>query len=105
VDWHELNKKRVADLREMMGEHLPEVQGITQMKKDALVEMLAEKLGIERPTKRVTGMDKSAIKAEIQSLKQRRQEALAAHDHGALKRHRRHIHRLKRRLRRAATLR
>jgi len=103
MDWHELNKTRVKDLREMMGEHLPEVTGITAMKKDQLVELLAEKLDIEKPHKTVaTGLGKGALKAQIRDLKELRQQALEAKDHAELKKHRRAIHRLKRRLRRMA---
>jgi hypothetical protein len=104
VDWQELNKNRVVDLRELMKEHLPEVTGITQMKKEQLIELLADKLGIERPTKKVVGIDKAAVKARIKEIKALRQSALEANDHAALKKHRRAIHRLKRKLRRAAAL-
>jgi hypothetical protein len=104
VDWHELNKHRVLDLRELMKQHLPQVTGITQMKKAELVELLADALGIEKPTKRVVGIDKSNIKSQIRDLKKLRQQALEAGDHAALKRHRRAIHHLKRKMRRAAAL-
>jgi hypothetical protein len=104
VDWHELNKKRVADLRDMMREHAPDVAGITQMKKPELVEHLSHALGIEPPKKVVEGIDKGAIKQQIARLKEKRDAALAAQDAGELKKQRRAIHRLKRRLRRAASL-
>ena len=104
MDWHELNKHRVLDLRALMKQHLPQVTGITQMKKAELVELLADALGIEKPTKRVVGIDKNTIKSQIQDLKKLRQQALEAGDHAALKRHRRAIHRLKRKMRRAAAL-
>ncbi len=104
MDWHELHKHKVADLREMMKEHLPEVTGITQKKKDELVELLAEKLGIERPHLVVTGLDKPAIKARLRDLKVKRQAALEAGDKLDLHRRRRQIHRLKRKLRKAASL-
>ncbi len=103
MDWHELYKTRVKDLREMMKEHLPEVTGITAMKKDQLVELLAEKLGIEKPHKAVAkGLGKGALKAQIKERKVLRQQALGAKDHAELKKQRRAIHRLKRRLRRLA---
>ena len=104
VDWHELTKKRVADLREMMQEHLPEVTGITQMKKDQLLELLSEAMGIEKPHKVVTGLDKGAIKARLRDLKTKREAALAAGDKRDLHRRRREINRLKRKLRKAAKL-
>jgi hypothetical protein len=103
MDWHELNKTRVKELREMMGEHLPDVTGITAMKKEEIVELLAEKLGIEKPHKTVAkGTGKGAIKAKIGELKMLRQQALEAKDQAELKKQRRAIHRLKRKLRRMA---
>ncbi len=104
MDWHELQKHKVDELRAMMKEHLPEVTGVTAMKKEQLIELLAEKLGIERPHKVVTGIDKSAVKARIRELKKLREEALAAGDRESLVRHRRAIHHLKRQLRKAARL-
>ncbi len=101
MDWSELQKMRVADLRDMMKEQLPDVTGVTAMKKEQLVEQLAHKLGIERPHKRVVGVDKTTIRAKIKDLKVKRQAALEAHDSVELKKHRRAIHALKRRLRRA----
>ena len=52
----------------------------------------------------VAGIDKTAVKAKIQEHKQRRQAALEAGDHDALKTERRKIHRLKRELRKAMNL-
>lgn len=101
MDWHELSKKRVADLREMMKEHYPTAQGVMSMKKEVLVQHLAEALGIEEPTKHVVGIDKSAVKSKIAEHKELRQQALASGDHDALKLQRRKIHRLKRQLRKA----
>jgi hypothetical protein len=104
VDWHDLNKKRVADLRDMMKEHHPNLQGVMSMKKDQLVSHLAEALGIEEPHRVVEGIDKSAVKAQIQEHKKLRQQALEAGDHAELKKQRRQIHSLKRKLRKAMSL-
>ncbi len=104
MDWHELQKHKVADLRDLMKEHLPEVAGITQNKKEELVDLLAEKLGIERPHKVVIGLDKTAIKVRLRDLKAKRQAALEAGDKLDLHRRRRQIHALKRRLRKASIL-
>ena len=101
MEYHDLQKTRVTDLREMMKEHLPEVTGVVAMKKDELIERLAEKLGIEQPHKHVAaGLGKRTIKAEIRELKAKRQAALEARDSAELKKYRRLIHRRKRRLRR-----
>ncbi len=105
MDWHELTKHKVVELREMMKEHLPDVTGVTQMKKDRLIELLAEKLEISKPHKTIQpGKGKRAMKARIRELKGQRAAALEAGDKQALHRARREIHRLKRRLRRAADL-
>jgi len=105
MDYHDLQKTRVIDLREMMKEHLPEVTGVTGLKKEELVDQLAAKLGIEKPHKHVAaGLGKRAIKAEIRELKLKRQAALEAGDYGELKMCRRKIHRRKRRLRRMMQL-
>jgi hypothetical protein len=105
MDFHELQKTRVADLRDMMKEHLPEVQGVIGLKKEELVDALADKLGIEKPHKHVAaGLGKRAIKAEIRDLKIKRQAALEAKDSDELKKYRRQIHRQKRKLRRMMQL-
>ena len=105
MEYHDLQKTRVADLREMMKEHLPDVEGVIGLKKEALVDQLAEKLGIEKPHKHVAaGLGKRAIKAEIRELKVKRQAALEARDADELKKYRRQIHRRKRRLRRMMDL-
>ncbi|HOX25514.1 MAG TPA: hypothetical protein PLL30_11915 [Candidatus Krumholzibacteria bacterium] len=104
MDWHELNKHRVADLREMMKQHRPEVQGVMSMKKEQIVQLLAETLGIEPPHKVVEGIDKTAVKAKIRAHKDLRQKALEAGNHAQLRAERRKIHRLKRGLRRSMDL-
>lgn len=105
MDYHELQKTRVTDLREMMKEHLPEVTGVVGLKKEEIVDQLAVKLGIEKPHKHVAaGLGKRAIKAEIRELKVKRQAALEARDADELKKYRRMIHRRKRRLRRMMQL-
>ena len=105
MEYHDLQKTRVKDLRDMMKEHLPQVTGVVALKKEELVDMLAEKLGIEKPHKHVAaGLGKRAIKAEIRQLKEKRQAALEASDSAELKKYRRLIHRRKRKLRRMMQL-
>ncbi len=104
MDWHELHKHRVADLRDMMKKHAPQVQGVLSWKKEQLVEEVAKLLGIEKPHKVIEGIDKVAVKARIKKQRELRLAALEAKDSAQLKRARRKIHRLKRQLRRAASL-
>jgi len=103
MDWHELEKTKVTALREMAKEKL-EMEGVSGMHKDQLVEALAHAMGIERPHKVAVGGDKTKIKQEIRALKQKRVVALDQHDHEELHKVRHDIHKLKRKLRRMARL-
>jgi hypothetical protein len=103
MDWHELEKMKVTDLREMAKEKL-EIKGVTALHKDELVEKLAHALGIERPHKVAVGGEKTKIKQQIRALKAQRVDALAAHDKDALHEARHEIHKLKRKLRKMARL-
>jgi hypothetical protein len=105
MEYHDLQKTRVTDLREMVKEHFPSEKGAIGLKKEAMVDMLAEKMGIEKPHKHVAaGLGKRAIKAEIRELRVKRQAALEAQDGRELKKYRRLIHRRKRKLRRLMQL-
>jgi len=102
MDWHALEKMKVDDLREMAKEKT-DLEGVTGLKKEDLVEALAAKLGIEKPHKVIeAGLGKRKIKAEIRALKEHRNSAVEAHDAKELKRVRRRIHGLKRKLRKLA---
>lgn len=105
MDYHDLQKTRVADLREMVKQQMPQVQGVIGMKKEQIIDLLAEHLGIEKPHKHVAaGLGKRKIKARIRELLVKRNEALASGDHAELKKQRRLIHREKRKLRRLMQL-
>jgi len=103
MDWHELEKKKVDELRELAKEHAHEV-GTSGLRKDQLVEIVAKALGIEKPHLVAEGINKTAIKRKIRALRTEVTAALEAKDHAAAKKTRRRIHRLKRRIRRAAHL-
>jgi hypothetical protein len=103
MDYHELEKNTVSKLREMTKEY-PDLKGVSGMKKQVLVDTLAELMGIEKPHKVVTGIDKSAIKAEIRALKKVRDEALEAKDRKKLHDTRRELHKLRRSLRKATRI-
>ena len=102
MDWHELSKKKVTDLREIAKEK--GMVGATGYQKDELVSILAEHLGITRPHKVVDAADKAEIKAKIRELKVERAAALEAGDKEKLHQTRRQIHRLKRKVRKMAHL-
>ena len=100
---HELKHKTLAELREIAKDIEHEaVQGYTQLNKEHLVVALCKALNIDmHEHHQVVGIDKAAIKSRIQQLKERRNTALAAHDHAQLKAVRRRIHRLKRQIHKA----
>jgi hypothetical protein len=99
--YEELSKMTVAQLRDIAKDIDHEaVQGATQMNKEHLLPALCKALGIEAHALHHTeGIDKPSIKAKIRQLKSQRDEAIKAHDHDRLHRLRRHVHRLKRRIR------
>ena len=101
MDWHELEKLKVTELREMAKEKL-EIKGVSGMAKAMLVETLAKVMDIEKPHKVAEGAGKSEIKKQIHALKIQRDEALAGKDKQSLKVARHKIHRLRRQLRRMA---
>ena len=101
MDFHELNVMTVGQLREV-AESIEGLTGYTQMRKQQLLEQICRHLDIEMHEHHdVVGVNKGAIKREIRELKQQRDAALEAHDRDELRRVRRHIHRLKRQIRRA----
>lgn len=100
--YEQLKHMTVAELREIAkGTDGEIVQGYTQLNKEHLVGALATALGIQHEHHDVVGVDKAAIKSRIRELKQKREAAIAAHDHAELKMVRRTIHRLKRRIHKA----
>jgi hypothetical protein len=101
--FEELKKKTVAQLREIAAQIEHEaLQGYTQLNKEHLLVALCKALNIDmHEHHEVKGLNKGEIKAQIRELKERRDEALTAHDHGQLKDVRRKIHHLKRMIHRA----
>jgi hypothetical protein len=101
MDFHELKAMTITQLREV-AEGVEGLTGYTQMRKHQLLEHICRHLDIPmHEHHEVVGIDKGAIKRQIRELKRQRNAALEVHDHDQLKRVRRHIHRLKRRIRRA----
>jgi hypothetical protein len=102
VTYEELQKKTVAELREMAkGIHHEAVQGHTQMNKEHLIPAICTALGIDMHAHHhvVDGFDKNASKARMRSLKAERDKAVEAHDHARLHTLRRELHSLNHRIR------
>jgi hypothetical protein len=101
MDFHELKVMTIAQLREV-AEGIEGLTGHTQMRKQQLLELICGQLNIQMHEHHdVVGINKGVIKKQIRELKHQRDAALEAHDHEELRRVRRHIHRLKRQIRRA----
>jgi hypothetical protein len=101
--FEELKTKTVAQLREIAAglEH-EAVKGYSQLNKEHLLEAVCKALNIEIPAHRqVVGVEKTAIKGKIKTMKKKRDEALAAHNLKQLKMYRRQIHGLKRKVHKA----
>ena len=99
--YHDLKLKTIQELRDIAKDVQHDaVQGFSQMNKEHLLPALCKALGIDAHEHHtVKGIDKPAIKAKIRELKNKRQAALEAHDHAALKMVRRQIHGLNRQIR------
>jgi hypothetical protein len=101
MDFHELKVMTIGQLREV-AEGIEGLTGYTQMRKQQLLAHICQHLNIQMHEHHdVVGVDKGTIKRQIQELKHQRDAALEAHDRSELRRVRRHIHRLKRQIRRA----
>jgi hypothetical protein len=95
--YDELKDKTVAELREIAKDA---VQGSTQMNKERLLPALCRALGIEMHERHeVHGIEKSAIKAQLRTLRVERARALDTHDLIRLRSIRRQMHHLNHKIR------
>lgn len=101
MHYNEIKKMTAVRLREEIHSRFPDIKGLTGMKKEQLVEVLADQLGIERHLRGTVAVDRTAIKQKIRALKKERDEALAAKDREKLAEIRHAIHKQKHILRRA----
>jgi uncharacterized membrane protein (DUF106 family) len=104
--YDQLKGMTVAQMREIASgiEH-EAVKGYTQLNKEHLLEAICVALSIDTHTRhksKITGEEKTKIKAQMHALKAKRDEALEGHDHAELKKIRRELHGLRRKLRKAA---
>lgn len=99
--YRELKEKTIQELREIAKDVQHDaVQGFSQMNKEHLLPSLCKALGVDMHEHHtVKGIDKPAIKAKMRELKKKRDTALEAQDHEALRGLRRQIHRLNRQIR------
>jgi formyltetrahydrofolate hydrolase len=98
MELKDLEKMTVNDLRELAHKY-EDVQGAIGMKKEQLIDLLCQKMGIERKKALPKGIGRKAMKERLRALTVKRDAALAAHDPRALKRARVLIRRAKHQLR------
>ncbi|HSH68700.1 MAG: hypothetical protein P1P84_22235 [Deferrisomatales bacterium] len=104
MEYHELEKTTVNRLRELLKEQDPDITGVSGLKKQELVDLLAAKLGVAVPSKVVLGVDKASLKSQIRACKVQRDAAIRDRDRARIKDTRRQLHRLRRSLRRATVV-
>jgi hypothetical protein len=107
-----LDKMTVVELREAAKAEIPDVKGVTGMKKDQLLEILKEARGIveeapaKKKKKKASGPKKEMtvreMKQEISSLKDEREKVRQAGDKKKVKIISRRINKLKKMTRKAA---
>jgi len=114
MDTASLEKMTVAQLREE-AKKIPDVTGLSSMKKDDLIALVAKHSGTDTSAPKASAQkkgadnsnsipsDKTLLKQRIRALKQEKQKALAAKDSVRARACNRQIHGCKRRLRRMAT--
>lgn len=98
MDRTELQKMTVVQLREKASEY-EDVKGVSGMKKDDLVALIAEKLGIDLHEHVPTGIGRHDLKAHVRETKKARDEALQAGDREAYLKARRRLKHYRRQLR------
>jgi hypothetical protein len=98
---HELTEKNITELREIAKDIQHEaVQGYTQLNKEHLIVALCKALNIPMHEHHdVVGIDKSALKAKMRTLKTTIAATIEAGDGKKLKALRRQIHGLNRQIR------
>jgi len=102
MELKELEKLTVTKLREMAMEY-EDIEGASAMPKEKLIEILCDKLGIDREKKPkvAAGVDKTGLKKKIADLKELRAQAMTGGNRAAADQLRRRIHHAKRRTRKA----
>jgi hypothetical protein len=102
MELKDLEKLTVVKLREMAMEY-EDVTGVSAMNKDQVIDILCEKLGIDRHAHIVVvkGVDKGTLKKMIREFKGQAAEALAGGDKAAARVLRRRAHHTKRKLRKS----
>ena len=100
MDLKTIQKMTADKLREELARY-PDLTGLTALKKDKLVDLLCQKLGIDQHAHAKAAIDKTAIKQAIRALKKERDAASLAKDKVRATELRHKIHHEKHRLRRA----
>ena len=108
MDYHALENMTVVQLREEAKKH--DFKGVTGMKKDELITVIADKLSLEKPAakpkkKKKSGaapLGKDALRKKIAELRSEREKARTDNNKEKNELFRKRIHLLKRRMRKIA---
>jgi hypothetical protein len=98
MDLKDLEKMTVVKLREEATKY-EDVKGAIGMSKEQLIDLLCDKLGIQKKQAVPKGIGRRALKSRIVTLRGQTQAVIAAGDPKKLRAHRRRLHSLRRRLR------
>lgn len=105
MDYHELEKMTVIRLREE-AKKFADSKGVAGMKKEELIHVLVERLGIVVPEKKTKAarapVNKKTLKKKIVELRDAKETARSEHSRKRVDVLRRRIHSVKRRLRKTA---
>lgn len=101
MEWHDLEKMKVNELRDLAKEKTT-IEGLTGLSKEKLVEAVAHAMGMHKPHKVVMGQEKADTRHRLKELRVQIAAALEKHDHELLKALRHNAHGLRHKLRRQA---
>ena len=106
MDYHELENMTVIRLREE-AKKVPDLKGVTAMKKEELIHALVERLGVAVPDKKErkdapSPLNKSSLKMKIKELRAAETAARGEKNRKQADQLRRRIHQIKHRLRKLA---
>jgi hypothetical protein len=101
MDYHELSKMKVTELRELAKEKTS-LTGVVGLSKEVLIDKLADAMGIEKPHKIALLQGKAEIKKRLHAYKTERMAAIQSKDHEKLAATRKELKKIRRQLQHAA---
>jgi len=103
MEYKELHRKNVAELREIAKTQFPDIEGTSAMHKEKLLDVLCHRMGIDRHAHHapvVAGVSLPELKKQVRALKAQKSQLQGPADRKARAKARKQIHRLKHKMRR-----